>query len=238
MIERKTYRADIDRQRPFIFLAALFISVSLFFIVLNWRSMDITSDLLDKLDDEPSIDMEILAKLAPEKNLIAAKIHEKPKHTEKINKVDDVAEQKKMEELKEQLKFTPSESDIADKLKDSEAEPIAPPVTDMDGNELPKRIVEELPEFPGGMTEFMKWLNAAMKYPTRAQQSKQQGMVTVTFVVEKDGSISHIEFKKQTHTSLDSEVLRVLRIMPKWKPGKVHGKAVRTVVGLPVVFAL
>lgn len=238
MIERKTYRADIDRQRPKIFLVALLISVSLFFIALNWRSHDFVSDILENLDEEPSFDLEMLAALEPEKNVIAAKVEQKPEVTERINKVDEVKEEQELKELKEKLEFKTSEADGADELKTSEVEPIAPPVTDMNNNELPMRIVEELPEFPGGMTEFMKWMTAALKYPQRARQSKQQGMVAVTFVVEKDGSATNIKFTKQTHTSLDAEVLRVLHIMPKWKPGKHHGKACRTVVGLPIVFAL
>lgn len=238
MIERKTYRADIDRQRPKIFLLALAISLSLFLVVLNWRSHDYLADILENIDEESSFDMDLLPNLAPEKNVIAAAIPEKPESTEKINKVDEVVEKNELEKLKENIKFTTSEADGADELKDSEAEPIAPPVTDMDNNELPLRIVEELPEFPGGMTELMKWLTHALRYPNNAKSLKHQGLVTATFVVEKDGSISNIKLTKQTHTSLDSEVLRVLKIMPKWKPGNNHGKPCRTVVGLPVVFAL
>lgn len=238
MIERKTYKADIDRQRPKIFLGALLISLTIFFVALNWRSHDFAADLLESLEDDISVDMELLPSLEPEKNIIAATIPEKPESTEKINKVDEVVEKDDIEKLKNELTFKTSEADGADELKDSEDAPIAPPVTDMDNNELPLRIVEELPEFPGGMTEFMKWLTHALKYPNNAKTLKHQGLVTVTFVVEKDGSTTNLKFTKQTHTTLDSEVMRVLKIMPKWKPGKNHGKPCRTVVGLPVVFAL
>lgn len=237
MIVRKTYKADIDRQRPKIYLASLLVSVALFFIILYWPSTDFTSSILENIDDDVTLDMDMLPSLAPEKNVIAA-IHEKPQTTERINKVDEVKEKDEIEKLKDELKFTTSEADGADKLQDSDLEPIAPPVTDMNNNEVPLRVIEELPEFPGGMTEFMKWLTHALKYPTRAKQLKQQGQVNITFVVEKDGSVSNIKFTKETNTALDAEVLRVLRMMPKWKPGTNHGKPCRSMVAIPFVFAL
>jgi len=238
LIERKTYKADIDRHRPKIFLAALLLTLSVFFIALNWKSHDYVAELLDNLDNDVSIDMELLPALEPEKNVIAAEVKKKPETTEKINKVDEVTEEKKLDELKEQLKFTTSEGDEADKMQEKDLEPIAPPVTNMDGDDVPLRVVEELPEFPGGMSEFVLWLNRALHYPQRARQQKQQGLVAMTFVVEKDGSISNLKFTKQTHTALDAEVLRVMKLMPKWKPGKDHGKVCRCMVGVPIVFAL
>jgi len=237
LLERKTYKADIDRLRPRLFVGA-FLGVTLsFFLALQWRSYDVTSALLDDALNDVSVDMEMLSNLKPEQNVIAAV--KKPKEsTDRINKVDEVVEEKMLEDIKEQIHFTPSEADGADQLKASEVEPISPIITDMDNNEVPLRIVEQLPEFPGGMTEFMRWLTHALKYPLRASQQKQMGEVMVSFVVEKDGSISNVRFVKQTHTSLDAEVLRVLRIMPKWTPGQNKGKPCRSVVAVPFVFAL
>ena len=238
MIERKTYKADLDRQRPKIFLLALFMSVALFVIALNWKSHDMTAELLDSIEDDISLDMDMLPALEPEKNIIAAEVKKQPEASEKINKVDEVTEEQKLKELKDQLTFTTSEAADDDKMQEKDLEPIAPPVTDMNNNDVPLRIVEELPEFPGGMSEFVLWLDRALHYPTRAKQLKQKGLVAVTFVVEKDGSISHLKFTKETHTALDAEVLRVMRLMPKWKPGKDHGKPCRCMVGVPIVFAL
>lgn len=238
MIERKTYKADLERQRPKIFLLALLISTALFFIALNWKSHDYVAEMLDNIDDDVSIDMDLLPALEPEKNIIAAEVKKAPESSEKINKVDEVKEQNPTEELKEQLKFQTSEGDDLDKMQEKDLEPIAPPVTNMNGEDVPLRVVEELPEFPGGMSEFVQWLNRALHYPARAKQLKQQGLVAMTFVVEKDGSITNLKFTKETHTALDAEVLRVMRLMPKWKPGKDHGKPCRCMVGVPIVFAM
>ncbi|MDE6151441.1 MAG: energy transducer TonB [Prevotella sp.] len=238
MIERKTYRADIDRLRPRIFLLAFLGTVGVFFLVLNWRAFDITSSIMDDMSDDVSVDMEFLASLKPEDNVVAVEVHEKPATTDLINKVDDVREHSELEELKEQVKFVSSAADNADQLKDSEAEPIVPVDAAVIGKDAPLRIVEQLPEFPGGMSIFMTWLTNELRYPQSCRQAKQQGVVSVTFVVERDGSITNIKLVARTHTPLDDEALRVIKAMPKWKPGENRGKPVRAVVGIPIIFAL
>lgn len=238
MIERKTYKANIDRLRPRIFLLTVLATTGLFIGILHIRWVNPMEALLESVFDDVSIDMDMLPALeAPEQNIVAA-LHEEPKSTDKINKVDEVVEEKSLEEIKEQLQFTPSEAGDADKLKDSENEPIAPAITNMNGEELPLRVVEELPEFPGGMSQFMQWLNHALRYPPSARAQKLQGTVMISFVVEKDGLISHHQFVKKSNDLLNTEAMRVIRMMPKWKPGKNHGKPCRTVVAVPIVFAL
>jgi protein TonB len=98
--------------------------------------------------------------------------------------------------------------------------------------------VEELPEFPGGASEFMKWLTKNLHYPAQAQQRKLQGKVVAQFIVNKDGSISNIELVKRVDPSLDNEALRVLRLMPRWKAGQQNEKPCRTQVCIPIVFKL
>ena len=100
------------------------------------------------------------------------------------------------------------------------------------------RIVEQLPEFPGGMVEFMKWLTKNLKYPILAQQQQIEGKVVVSFIVNKDGSIVNIKLEKSIHPLLDREALRVMRMMPKWKPGIENAKPCRTLFAIPVVFKL
>lgn len=238
MIERKTYRADIDRMRPKIFLLSLLATVGLFFLVLNIRFFNPAEALLENILDDVSIDMDMLPAMEqPDKNIIAA-IHEEPKSTDKINKVDELVEEKTVEQVKNDLIFTPSEAGDAEQMKDSENEPIAPAITDMNGNDLPLRVVEQLPEFPGGMSQMMTWLSHALRYPKNAQNNKITGTVMVSFVVEKDGSLKHFRMVKSANEILNQEALRVLRMMPKWTPGMNHGKPCRTVVAVPIVFAL
>ena len=100
------------------------------------------------------------------------------------------------------------------------------------------QVVEEMPEFPGGMEACMKWMGDNIKYPKDAMEKKQEGRVIVQFIVERDGSITHIEVKRSVSPSIDAEAVRVVGTMPKWKPGKQRGKVVRVKYTLPVMFRL
>lgn len=113
--------------------------------------------------------------------------------------------------------------------------------TAVNGNEdnpLNFQVVERLPEFPGGMSAFVQWLTKNLKYPLTAQRAKLQGTVLVSFIVNKDGTIADRKVVKSASPELDREALRVLQLMPKWKPGEDHGKPCRTYVCIPVVFKL
>ena len=100
------------------------------------------------------------------------------------------------------------------------------------------QVVEQMPEFPGGMGECMKWLQANMKYPKEAQDKGEQGRVIVQFIVEKDGSITEPKVARGVSPALDAEALRVVSIMPKWKPAKQRGQVVRVKYTIPVMFRL
>jgi len=99
-------------------------------------------------------------------------------------------------------------------------------------------IVENKPEFPGGDAELMKFISQNIKYPVIAQENGIQGRVICQFVVNKDGSIVDITVVRSVDPSLDKEAIRVIKSMPKWKPGKQRGKAVRVKFTLPIVFRL
>ena len=100
------------------------------------------------------------------------------------------------------------------------------------------QVVEEMPEYPGGMSELMKYFSTNMRYPKEAQSKGIQGRVIVQFVVEKDGSITDAKVMKPVDPQLDAEALRAVNAMPKWTPGKQRGKAVRVRYTLPVMFHL
>lgn len=99
-------------------------------------------------------------------------------------------------------------------------------------------VVENQPEFPGGNTAMMKFLGDNIKYPVIAQENGIQGRVICNFVVEKDGSITDVQVVRGVDPSLDREAMRVIQQMPRWKPGKQRGQAVRVRFTLPVVFRL
>lgn len=99
-------------------------------------------------------------------------------------------------------------------------------------------VVEQMPSFPGGMPALMKWLSDNMKYPPIAAENGVQGRVIVQFVVEKDGSVTDVHVARSVDPSLDKEAVRVVKVMPKWIPGKQNGSAVRVKYTLPVTFRL
>ena len=99
-------------------------------------------------------------------------------------------------------------------------------------------VVEEMPEFPGGMKALTEYIHKNVKYPAEAHAKGVQGRVIVCFVVKKDGSIADIKTVRSVDPYLDKEAIRIIAAMPKWKPGKQRGKAVNVRFTVPVMFRL
>ena len=99
-------------------------------------------------------------------------------------------------------------------------------------------VVEVMPCFPGGDVALMKFLAENIKYPVVAEDNGIQGRVICTFTVERDGSITDVKIIKSIDPSLDKEAVRVLRTMPRWKPGIQKGAPVRVKYTVPVTFRL
>ena len=100
------------------------------------------------------------------------------------------------------------------------------------------QIVEEMPAYPGGDQKLMEFIAKGIKYPQIARETGIQGRVFVGFVVEPDGSVSNVKVLRGIGGGCDEEAMRVVKSMPKWKPGKQRGKAVRVSYMLPVNFKL
>jgi protein TonB len=98
--------------------------------------------------------------------------------------------------------------------------------------------VEEMPQFPGGDTELMKWLTSNLQYPVIAAEQGIQGRVTLRFVVKPDGSVDDVQIQKSLDPNCDKEALRVVKKMPKWIPGRQNGNPVYVYYSLPVTFRL
>lgn len=99
-------------------------------------------------------------------------------------------------------------------------------------------VVEQMPSFPGGQSALMQYLANNIKYPVVAQENGVQGRVVVSFVVERDGSITDVQVVRSVDPSLDREAQRVVKSMPRWIPGKQNGQAVRVKYNVPVSFRL
>ncbi|MFC2111537.1 energy transducer TonB, partial [Bacteroidota bacterium] len=99
-------------------------------------------------------------------------------------------------------------------------------------------VVEESPQYVGGDEARIKFIRNNLKYPEKSKQTGIQGTVFVTFVIEKDGSLSNIRILRGIGGGCDEEVIRVVKLMPNWISGKQRGKAVRVQYNMPIKFTL
>ena len=99
-------------------------------------------------------------------------------------------------------------------------------------------IVEVMPEFPGGMDKMANYLSENIKYPEEAKDKGISGRVFLSFVIEKDGSVTDVKVMRSVDPIVDNEAVRVVKAMPKWKPGTMKGKPVRVSYVLPISFKL
>ena len=106
------------------------------------------------------------------------------------------------------------------------------------GDQEPYDKVEQMPEFPGGLTAMIKFVMENVRYPKAAMETNKQGTVVVEFIVEKDGKVSHAKAIQSVSDEIDAEAIRVVNAMPKWTPGKQDGKNVRVRFSMPVTFNL
>ena len=99
-------------------------------------------------------------------------------------------------------------------------------------------VVEQMPMFPGGPAALMEFIDSTKVYPISALKQYIQGRVIITFIVEKDGSLSKVKVIKSVHPALDKEALRVVKKMPKWIPGQQDYHKVRVRYIIPVTFRI
>ena len=128
------------------------------------------------------------------------------------------------------------ETDIDDIPVEEKVEAIT--IEEAQSQEVSADAMEALPQFPGGMSQLMKWLTQNLKYPEKAKNDKVSGRVLVEFFITEQGNVSDAKVIQKVDGELDKEALRVVGIMPKWKPGVSKGKPCRTLVHLPIVFKL
>ena len=129
--------------------------------------------------------------------------------------------------------------DVEDQSENTEIQDITD-LGDYDGEDTGEAevfvVVENMPEFPEGNVQ--RWISKHVKYPQLAQENGIQGKVFIQFVIEKDGSISDVKVLRGVDSSLDQEAVRVVKSMPKWKPGMQRKKPVRVSYTLPINFQL
>ena len=105
-------------------------------------------------------------------------------------------------------------------------------------NEEAFDVVEQMPEYPGGINALIQYMSENIQYPDDARKQMIQGRVMVAFVIDKDGSITKAGVVKSVYPSLDAEALRVVKAMPKWTPGRQKGQVVRVKFTIPINFSI
>ena len=190
---------------------------------------------------------QVKPKIEPKKEIPVAR--ETQKFTAPVIKKDELVKEenqvKQMDKLDEKVAVgTENKEGTKDRLAEAVRSDIAvaapppPPAPKPEVSNKVFDVVEEMPHFPGGAAALQAFLSSNTKYPVVAQENGVQGRVIVSFVVERDGSITDVRVVRSVDPSLDREASRVVRSMPRWSPGKQNGSAVRVKYTVPVVFRL
>ena len=228
---KKSRGADLENLRVQGFLLGLVVVLAALLVALEWNSND-SGWAFFETDDDLEAEME-LSPLKRDKDEIPMMLPQEQKveqpKSEQLRLVEDDVE----------LTFEPEPVERPEEQKEQkDADEDKPEVVDMYNEPVDFRVVEDLPQFPGGASEFMKWLTKNLKYPASAQKKQVKGRVVAQFIVNTDGSVSDLELTEHLEAACDREVLRVLRMMPNWQAGLMNAKPCRTKVCIPIVFNL
>ena len=98
--------------------------------------------------------------------------------------------------------------------------------------------VEQMPSFPGGTQKLKEFIEENLRYPKELEETCVQGRVIVRFIVERNGKLSNVKVVKSVHPALDKEALRIVKLMPRWIPGRQNGITVRVKCYIPIIFRL
>ncbi len=224
---KKSPKADLEGKKSTGLLIGYVLALAVMFIAFEWSERDKVINTDTGLA-EVFFEEEMIPITEQEEQKAPPPPPEAPKAEEIIEIAENDAD---VEET------TIQASDETDKAVEVKYVPVEVEEEEVEEQQI-FQVVEEMPEFPGGMGECMKWLSKNMKYPTISQENGVQGRVIVQFVVNRDGSIVDATVARGVDPYLDKEALRVVGQMPKWKPGKQRGKAVRVKYTLPVMFRL
>ena len=222
----------MEQRRATGFLLGLILVLAVFYVALEWNSVEATDDI-DPIDLTDLMHESELVPMSNEDIITQLEEKQPSEQSEKINIVDDDVEVEVAEE-----ETGDEDEQLLKELEEEQDDKALAPLTVDPNNPLNFHVVEDLPQYPGGAVEFLKWLTRNLRYPTAAKNNKTQGKVVAVFYVEKDGSITGIKITKSLSTECDREALRVLNMMPKWQPGVYHDQPCRTKVCIPIVFKL
>ncbi len=225
MEEKKSPKANLENKKLMFMQIGMIISLLIAWLAFEHKSYDkrqIDESLLNRevvLDEEM---VEITKQEEPKPQPV-----EQPQQTTQLEIVEDDVE---TEDLN--INAEVEQNEVIEEY-------VAPEVVEEEVVEQEIfQIVEEMPAFPGGEAKLMEYVGKNIKYPQIARETGIQGRVFIGFVVEPDGSVSNVKLLRGIGGGCDEEAMRVVKSMPKWKPGKQRGKAVRVSYQIPVFFKL
>ena len=224
---KKSPKADLESKKLTFTLIGLVVTLFVVWRVFEYKSYDKQS--IDNLQKTVEVIEEEMVEITKQEQPKVQPPQPKPQVTQIQVVEDDVEVEDEIDinaevdqdEVIEEYEFTPPEIEEEEIV---EAEIF--------------KVVEEMPEFPGGSAKLMEYIQKNIKYPMMARESDIQGRVFVNFVVEPDGSISNVAVLRGIGGGCDEEAVRVVNSMPKWKPGTQKGKPVRCQFVLPIKFEL
>jgi len=220
---KKSPQADLDRNKSLFTLIGLVVVLGIVLMAFEYRANSDNVASLGELGD-----MELEEEIIP-----ITRQEEKPPPPPPKPKVIEVLEIVEDDvELEEELEMEDTEAD-------EETEVEAVEVEEEESDEVFQfAVIEDKPEFPGGMPKLMQYLGKNTKFPQIAKENGIQGRVYVQFVIDKKGNVVDVEVVRGVDPYLDKEALRVVKGMPKWKPGKQRGKPVKVSYIVPINFKL
>ncbi len=219
---KKSAEADLERRKSALWILGIVTALAFTLVSFQWKWYDVTLEGMgeytgDNLEDEiipVSIQVQPPPPPPPKQEEVVMEIIEDESEEEEtaVNEETEVDEETEVEVIEEE-----EEEVVEDEIF---------------------TIVESMPSFPGGDKAMFEYLSKNTRYPTLAKESGIQGMVVLTFVVEKNGKISDVKVLRGIGGGCDEEAIRVVKSMPGWKPGKQRGKAVKVQFNLPYRFML
>ena len=228
---KKDPKVNLETRKTTYVLTGLVGTLAMLFIALEWSNTTRhTNTLVQRqadVEEEEEIVMTVQNNTPP-----PPPPPPMPDVIEQLNVVEDDVE---IEEI--EMQSMEDDDNTSIEVVDLSADSGPSEEEEAEGNQI-FTVVEQQPEFPGGEAALMQYIKKNLKYPAFAAENGIQGRVTLSFTVEKDGSIANIEVMRSPAEELSKEAIRVVQSMPKWKPGKQRGKAVRVKYVLPVTFRL
>ena len=223
---KKSKKADLENKKGLFMEIGLCVSLLLAIGMFSWSQSEISVEVMET--QTVYIEEEI-TEITREDMKPPEPVRQQVQVTSDI--INIVRDDKKIDAS---LSFNDFDQDV-----EIVFQPAATKVEEAVEEDTPFMSVEEMPKFRGGdVNQFRTWVQERLKYPVIAQENGIQGRVTVSFVVERDGSVSNIEVLASPDRSLSEEAVRVISTSPKWTPGKQRGMAVRVKYNLPLEFRL